>query len=631
METPSGGVIAYPGMRHRRLIALAVVVALAAIGWGGYAWWQSTKRVATDDAYVEGSIVVISAKVSGHVAEVHMDDNRAVKAGDLLLRIDPRDYQARRDQARAAVAVAQASQQATRSETQLTRETTSAQAEEARATLESARVAEQGAESAVTEARATVEAKRAAMAALAAEVTGAESTLRQNAREKERMRTLLQGGFVSQRDFDQAEMSAATASATLEATRRRLNQAEKEAQQAEAALASRIHAVSQARQRINEARAALGRVESQRRQVTVKEAEIERAVATLSQAQADLAFAELQLQYTEVRTPADGVIAKKSVEVGPGGADGPAPARHRAPARGLGPRQLQGDPARTREAGHARRGGDRHLPGPDLPRHGGLAQRGHRSALLASAARERHRQLGQGRAAGPGQDPAGPQGLRQSAHPPGRHVRVRRHPGEVPSRAPRESVIPAIEAAGPISAARKWAITLSVMVVAFMQVLDTSVTNVVLPHLQGSLSAGLEEVSWVITSYLAANAIIIPATGWLAGVLGRKRFFLICCVLFTVSSVLSGMAPNLTFLVLARIAQGIGGGPIIPLSQAILWEIFPLGQRGLAMAVWGVGFMMGPIIGPDPGRLHRGQLVVAVDLLHQPPGRGWPRPASTAA
>jgi len=154
---------------------------------------------------------------------------------------------------------------------------------------------------------------------------------------------------------------------------------------------------------------------------------------------------------------------------------------------------------------------------------------------------------------------------------------------------------------GPISSARKWAITLSVMVVAFMQVLDTSVTNVVLPHLQGSLSAGLEEVSWVITSYLAANAIIIPATGWLAGLMGRKRFFLVCSTLFTVSSVLSGMAPNLTFLILARIAQGIGGGPIIPLSQAILWEIFPLGQRGLAMAVWGIGFMMGPIIGPTLG------------------------------
>jgi membrane fusion protein (multidrug efflux system) len=161
-----------------------------------------------------------------------------------------------------------------------------------------------------------VEAKRAAMAAMIAEVAGAESTLRRNAREMERMRTLLQGGFVAQRDFDQAEMAAATASATVEATRRRLNQAEKEIQQAEAALASRVLAVSQAKQRVNETRAALGRVESQRRQVTVKEAEIERAAASLTQAQADLAFAELQLQHTEVRAPADGVISKKSVEPG---------------------------------------------------------------------------------------------------------------------------------------------------------------------------------------------------------------------------------------------------------------------------------------------------------------------------
>ncbi|MGH7412677.1 MAG: hypothetical protein ACREKJ_00555, partial [Candidatus Rokuibacteriota bacterium] len=137
-----------------------------------------------------------------------------------------RDYAARRDQARAAVAVAVAEHEATRSETQLTRETTSAQAEEARAALASARVAEQAAESAVTEARATVEAKRAATAAMTAEVTGARSTLHRNAREMERMRTLLQGGFVAQRDFDQAEMGSATAAAALEATQRRLTQGE---------------------------------------------------------------------------------------------------------------------------------------------------------------------------------------------------------------------------------------------------------------------------------------------------------------------------------------------------------------------------------------------------------------------
>jgi membrane fusion protein (multidrug efflux system) len=303
-------------MRQWRVLGAAVVVSLAALGWGAYAWWNSTRHVSTDDAYVEGSIVVISAKVAGHVAEVLTDDNRPVKAGDLLLRIDPRDYVARRDQAKAAVGVAQAGHQATRSETQLTRETTSAQAEEARATLESARVAEQAAGSAVAEARATVEAKRAAVAAMTAEVTGARSTLRQNTREMERMRSLLQGGFVAQRDYDQAERGEVTAAATLEATERRLVQAEKEVQQAEAALASRVLAVGQARQRVNEARAALGRVESQRRQVTVKEAEIERAAASLSQAQADLAFAELQLAHTEVRAPADGVIAKKSVEPG---------------------------------------------------------------------------------------------------------------------------------------------------------------------------------------------------------------------------------------------------------------------------------------------------------------------------
>ncbi|HEY7870005.1 MAG TPA: HlyD family secretion protein, partial [Methylomirabilota bacterium] len=303
-------------MNQRRLVLLGAVVSLVALGWGGYAWWNSLRHVSTDDAYVEGSIVVISAKVAGHVAEVLIEDNRAVKAGDVVLRIDPRDYVARRDQARAAVGVAQASQQATKSETQLTRETTSAQAEEARATLESARVAEQAAGSAVLEARATVEAKRAGMAAMTAEVTGAQSTLRQNTREMERMRSLMQSGFVAQRDYDQAERAEATAAATLEATQRRLTQAEKEIQQAEAALASRVLAVGQAKQRVNEARAALGRVESQRRQVSVKEAETERAAASLSQAQADLAFAELQLAHTEVRAPVDGVISKKSVEPG---------------------------------------------------------------------------------------------------------------------------------------------------------------------------------------------------------------------------------------------------------------------------------------------------------------------------
>ncbi|MGH7314464.1 MAG: DHA2 family efflux MFS transporter permease subunit, partial [Candidatus Rokuibacteriota bacterium] len=160
---------------------------------------------------------------------------------------------------------------------------------------------------------------------------------------------------------------------------------------------------------------------------------------------------------------------------------------------------------------------------------------------------------------------------------------------------------PATVTEGELSPFRKWMTTVTVMLITVMQILDTSVINVALPHMQGALSAGVEEMAWVLTSYIAANAIIIPATGWLTTLLGRKRFFLICTTLFTVSSLLSGLAPNLEFLVLMRAIQGLGGGPIIPMAQALMWEIFPLRQRGMAMAVWGTGVMMGPILGPTVG------------------------------
>jgi DHA2 family multidrug resistance protein len=152
-----------------------------------------------------------------------------------------------------------------------------------------------------------------------------------------------------------------------------------------------------------------------------------------------------------------------------------------------------------------------------------------------------------------------------------------------------------------LSNARRWAITASVMLVSVLQILDTSITNVALPHIQGALSAGLDEVSWVLTSYLAANAIILPATGWLTARLGRRRFFLLCTLLFTVSSLLSAIAPSVEFLIAARILQGLGGGPIIPIAQAVLWEIFPPRQRGMAMAVWGMGIVLAPTFGPTVG------------------------------
>ena len=303
-------------MRTRLLWALGALAALAAVAYAGWAWHYAVHYVSTDDAYVEGTITPVSAKVSGHVAALLVGDNQPVKQGELLLRIDPRDYQARVAQARAAVSMAEANLKAARSELPLAREETRAAIDQARATLEGAVVAVRASESAVDEARARLESRRAAAAAMRADVTGAQSAQRQAGRELERFRQLLQSELVARRDFDAAEAVYETTSATVEATERRLAQSEREIQQAQAELASRAHAVDQAKQRVAEARAALARAESQLHQVAIKDAAATQAEARLRETQADLAFADLQLQYTEVRTPIDGVVSKRSVEVG---------------------------------------------------------------------------------------------------------------------------------------------------------------------------------------------------------------------------------------------------------------------------------------------------------------------------
>ncbi|MEI6207552.1 MAG: DHA2 family efflux MFS transporter permease subunit [Desulfuromonadales bacterium] len=147
----------------------------------------------------------------------------------------------------------------------------------------------------------------------------------------------------------------------------------------------------------------------------------------------------------------------------------------------------------------------------------------------------------------------------------------------------------------------KWLITITVMLPAIMEIIDTSVANVALPHMQGSLNAGVDEVTWVLTSYLVANAVVLPMTGWLSRLFGRKRFLMTCIVLFTLASLLCGAAPNLAALIFFRVLQGAAGGALIPISQAILMETFPPNQRGMAMAIFGVGAMFGPIVGPALG------------------------------
>jgi DHA2 family multidrug resistance protein len=144
----------------------------------------------------------------------------------------------------------------------------------------------------------------------------------------------------------------------------------------------------------------------------------------------------------------------------------------------------------------------------------------------------------------------------------------------------------------------KWIITVTVMLPTFIQILDTSVVNVSLDHIRGSLSAGIDETTWTITSYLVANAIIIPMTGWLSRVFGRKLYLMLSIGIFTLGSLLCGLSWNLTSLVCFRILQGIGGGGMQPIAQAILLESFPPQQIGTAMAVYGMGVTTGPIIGP---------------------------------
>ncbi len=146
-----------------------------------------------------------------------------------------------------------------------------------------------------------------------------------------------------------------------------------------------------------------------------------------------------------------------------------------------------------------------------------------------------------------------------------------------------------------------WAIALTVTLATFMEVLDTSIANVALPHIAGSLGASQEEATWVLTSYLVSSAIVLPISGWISNRIGRKRFYMTCVALFTVCSMLCGLAPSLPLLIFARILQGIGGGGLAPSEQAILADTFSIEKRGQAFALYGMAVVVAPAIGPTLG------------------------------
>jgi len=152
-----------------------------------------------------------------------------------------------------------------------------------------------------------------------------------------------------------------------------------------------------------------------------------------------------------------------------------------------------------------------------------------------------------------------------------------------------------------ISRSHKWIIALSVMLGTILEVLDSSIVNVSLPHMQGSFSASVDEIAWVVTSYLVAAGIMIPMTGWIAARFGRKRYFIISIITFIIASALCGIARTLDQIVIFRVLQGAAGAAMMPLSQAILMETFPPQEQAMSMAIWGMGMMVAPIMGPTIG------------------------------
>ena len=163
----------------------------------------------------------------------------------------------------------------------------------------------------------------------------------------------------------------------------------------------------------------------------------------------------------------------------------------------------------------------------------------------------------------------------------------------------REVQVGGVPAAG--SHAGKWIVAVTTSLGTFMEVLDTSVANVALPHMAGTYAVGTDEITWVITSYLVANAVILPLTGWLGSYFSRKRVYLLCLALFTAASYGSGLAPTLWFLILMRVIQGLAGGAMVPMSQAILLETFPKEEHGKATAIFGLGAVFAPVLGPLVG------------------------------
>jgi membrane fusion protein, multidrug efflux system len=308
---------------RRPLLIAGAIVLLAGLAWGVSAWWHYRNHVSTDDAYVEGTVATVSAKASGHIVEMLVDDNKAVKKDELLLRIDDRDYRARLEQARAAVGIAESRLRAATARIAMTRDSASGLMAQAQASSMSAESAQRAARDAMESSRAIVASRRASLGASQAELERAQAAWMRAKQELDRTSALLKQDLVARRDHDQAVTDERGAEAAVRVAEQRIVQAQRDLASAEADLKIRDTGyepqqigVVMADARAANARASRINAEAAQQEVRVREAERELAAAQLKEALADLGVAELNVEHTHVKAPIDGVVAKRTVEMG---------------------------------------------------------------------------------------------------------------------------------------------------------------------------------------------------------------------------------------------------------------------------------------------------------------------------
>jgi membrane fusion protein (multidrug efflux system) len=303
---------------RQRLLVLVGVAALllGGLAYGGYLFYSWQSRISTDDAYVTAHVAPVSALISGTVVEVRVNDNQDVKVGDILVRLDPKDYEVAQAQARAAADAAKADLENAIVNVPLTDETTRSLVQQAEAAVAAAKDANQVAMHDLEERRGQLKAREASEAAARAAVRMAEADLEKAGLDRDRLRELVQAQMIAQQDFDHAEAALKSAQAALDVARQKVGQAHEEMLQGAAAVRSQTATVAQVRRRAEEAEAALANAQSQRQQVKVRQAQVDAARSRLAQASANLQQAELNLEYSTIRAAVGGRATKKTVEVG---------------------------------------------------------------------------------------------------------------------------------------------------------------------------------------------------------------------------------------------------------------------------------------------------------------------------